>query len=88
MTLCFPTIRQILRLPISNGKVLCSPDSLHVMMILRKRKTYTVVLTGGLCNLFIIFPPSFFFSLHDLIIYGIQVFIFTVQMYNHLILTS
>ncbi len=46
MTLCFPTIRQILRLPISNGKVLCSPDSLHVMMILRKRKTYTVVLTG------------------------------------------
>ena len=46
MTLCFPTIRQILRLPISNEKVLCSPDSLHVMMILRKRKTYTVVLTG------------------------------------------
>lgn len=46
MTLCFPTIRQILRLPIRNGKVLCSPDSLHVMMILRKRKTYTVVLTG------------------------------------------
>ena len=46
MTLCFPTIRQILRLPISNGKVLYSPDSLHVMMILRKRKTYTVVLTG------------------------------------------